>query len=219
MDLREKMRLQRDEEKDRRKEDVLKAAITVFRKSGIERSKMQDFADAAEVGIASVYRYFNNKSEIVIAAATRMWDEEIANFISNFNERGFYKLNGISRVEKILLVFVQVYEDDKQFMRFIEEFDNYIVNENIPREKLKCYEMNILSLMPVMIDALEVGKMDGSINKKVDNNIFYITITHTLISLCQKLILRKNVLNCDEFVSGEAQIKLVIEMALKYLER
>ncbi|MNP28473.1 hypothetical protein D3C76_1214400 [compost metagenome] len=102
-------------------------------------------------------------------------------------------------------------------MRFIEEFDHYVIKEKIPTDKLKIYEHTILDLMPFMVDALEKGKRDGSIKPSIQNEEFYMTITHTLMSLTQKLISRNTILNSDQEVEGESQVRMMIHMAINYI--
>jgi AcrR family transcriptional regulator len=218
MDLKTKRKKEYEDEKDKRKEAVISIAIQVFIEKGIENSKMTDIAEKAEIGIASLYRYFKTKTEIVIEAAIAFWDLEIDAFYQYFNENDFKSLNGITRVSKILDVFINIYINHKDFFRFVEEFDNYVVKENIPTERLCIYEKNILNLMPVMIEALELGKKDGSITQNLNNEQYYMTITHTLISLSQKLILRNIILSSDNIIEGKAQLELVKDMALKYIE-
>jgi AcrR family transcriptional regulator len=218
MDLKTKRKKEYEDEKDKRKEAVISVAIQVFIEKGIENSKMTDIAEKAEIGIASLYRYFKTKTEIVIEAAIAFWDLEIDVFYQHFNENDFKSLNGITRVSKILDVFINIYINHKDFFRFVEEFDNYVVKENIPTERLCIYEKNILNLMPVMIEALELGKKDGSITQNLNNEQYYMTITHTLISLSQKLILRNIILSSDNIIEGKAQLELVKDMALKYIE-
>ena len=57
------------EEAKRRREKVLKVAFKLFVKNSIEAVSMQQIADAAEVGVASVFRYYVNKTDLVIAVS------------------------------------------------------------------------------------------------------------------------------------------------------
>jgi hypothetical protein len=70
-----------------------------------------------------------------------------------------------------------------------------------------------------MYDAISKGKEEGSIKDSIDTEIFYITITHSLMSLSQKLILRGKVLNSDNLIKGDDQIGLLIDMAVNYLKK
>lgn len=219
MNLKAKRKLEMDNQKEKRKEEVVLAAIEVFKEKGIDNSKMTDIAEKAEIGVATVYRYFNTKFDLVIAAATTLWEEEISILYSKFYEPTFKELKGSDRVRSILNLFINIYEDYPEFISFFEHFDNYIIKESIPLESLENYEKIIIDTKVIMFDAIDQGKKDGSIKSSIDNNTFYITITHSLMSLCQKLILRGTILRSDKDVEGSTQLNLLIDMAMGYLCR
>jgi len=100
----------------------------------------------------------------------------------------------------------------------LEQFDNYVVEEQIGVEQLENYEKNIIDLKEITFGAMERGKKDGSIKMDIDNNIFYTTIAHSMMSLSQKLILRGNILKSDSEVNGKKQLALLIEMAEGYIK-
>lgn len=217
MDLRGKRKNELDQQKQLRKEEVIQAAIEVIKVNGIENTKMTEIAESAEVGVASIYRYFKTKPDLVIEVAIRTWEAIITTFFEDFSKTKYTSLNGIQRVESLLEVFLTLYTDHKEFLRFIEEFDNYIIKEKISPGRLEVYENTILNLMPFMVEALEKGKKEGSIKDSVRSEEFYMTLTHTLISLCQKLISRNTILNSDQDIEGESQVKLIIHMAIHYI--
>lgn len=217
MDLKTKRKIELDNQKNQRKEEVISAALEVFKTQGIESTKMTDIAEKAEVGVASVYRYFKTKPELVVDTACKFWKDEISELYVYFTEEAFLKKNGFTKTKEILEVYLQLYKEHQDFIRFIDEFDRYIIKENISKEKLKIYEKSIIDLKPLLLNSLELGKEDGTIRKDLLSEQFYFSINHALMSLCQKLILRGDLLESDEYVQGEEQIKMIIEMALKYI--
>jgi AcrR family transcriptional regulator len=218
MDLREKRKMELEKQKEQRIQDVVAAAVEVFKIKGIENTKMTDIAEMAEVGIASVYRYFKAKPDLVVDAANLFWQQEIDELYKNYTDEVFKKKTGIMKVTEILEVFLELYQNHQDFIKFIDEFDSYVVREKISLEKLKFYEENILDLKSVLTSALDYGKADGTIRMDLQNEQFYFSITHTLMSLCEKLVLRGNVLESDECVASATQIKMIIDMAVEYIK-
>lgn len=49
----------------------------LFVKNSIEAVSIQQIADAAEVGVASVFRYYANKTDLVIAVSAYKWHESL----------------------------------------------------------------------------------------------------------------------------------------------
>ncbi|WP_163192886.1 TetR/AcrR family transcriptional regulator [Clostridium thermarum] len=219
MNPKERRKVEIDNLKEQRKEEVVSAAIEVFKEKGIDNTKMTDIAEKAEVGVASVYRYFKTKFDLVLAAATYLWREDIREIYEQFYDSAFKKLSGIEQIRKILDISIDLYKQYPQYLSFLEYFDNYIVKEKVPAEKLESYEKNVIDMRRGIFEALEQGKKDGSIKADIDNNTFYITITHALMSLSQKLILRGTILKSDYEVSGEDQIRLLVDMAVGYISK
>ena len=219
MDLKAKRKSELDYHKEKRKEDVILAAIEVFKKKGIDNAKMPDIAFEAEVGVATVYRYFKTKADLVIAAGTWLWKEEIADLYRQFCDAGLSRLSGAERIRQLLGGFVGMYREHPGILTFLEHLDNYIVKERLPAEKLAGYKKSIIDIKGLMVGAIKEGIKDGSLREDIDYNEFYITITHGLMSLSQKLLLRGAVLEGDEEVAGERQLKLLIDMAVRYIQR
>jgi AcrR family transcriptional regulator len=217
MNLKVKRKLEMDNQKKKRKEVVVLAAIAVFKEKGIDNSKMTDIAERAEIGVATVYRYFNTKTDIVIESAAIMWEQKISILYEKFSQPKFMELNGADRVREILNLFINIYQKYPEYISFLEHFDNYIVKESIPLENLVSYEKIIIDTKSAIFDAIEQGKKDGSIKNNINNDTFYITITHSLMSLCQKLILRGTILRSNKDVQGVSQLKTLIDMAMLYL--
>lgn len=217
MNLKEKRKRQQEEQKEKRKKEVIVAAVEVFKIKGIDNAKMTDVAEKAEVGVASVYRYFKTKADLAIECATWIWENEISVLYDQFYKDDFLKLNGLEKVRRMLSSFIEIYQNYPQHLSFLEQFDNFIVRENVSLEKLKHYEQSIIEVREIVFKAIEEGQKDGSIKDKVEKNKFYITITHTLMSLCQKLVIRGKILTSDEEVQPVEQIEQVLNMAVEYL--
>ena len=218
MDLKAKRKQEVESQKEQRKEEVVAAAIEVFKRKGIENTKMTDVADEAHVGVASIYRYYKTKPDLVIAAATLLWKKEIDAIYQRFANGDFVKASGLDQVRSILEVFIHLYQYHPEFLRLLHEFDSYVVKESIELEKLSAYEASIINLKSHIGSAFRVGIADGSISSDIDFEIYYDTITHTLMSLCQKLLLRGEIISSDKVVSSETQIRMVIDMAVQYIQ-
>ena len=218
MNLQEKRKQELKSQKEERQENIITAAMEVMKEKGISNSKMTDFAQKAEVAVVSIYRSFNTKPDLVIEAAKKFWEIEIALLTDRFASELYKCQRGIDEIKTQLYIFLELFTQHKDFLAFIEEFDNYSIKENLSLERLEGYEKNITKLNVIMCASLEKGKKDGSIRDDLDNTTFYQTSTHSLMCLCQKLALRGSILKCDFEISGEAQIKLLIDMTISYIK-
>lgn len=55
------------------------------RKKGIEAVTMNEIANACSIGIATLYRHYNTKAELVLAVSARIWDD----FMKKNDERRY----------------------------------------------------------------------------------------------------------------------------------
>ena len=60
-------------DKEAKKNQIIHAALQVFAKNGIAKSKMIDIADAAGVGKGTIYEYFRSKEDIFAEAYQAMF--------------------------------------------------------------------------------------------------------------------------------------------------
>ncbi len=60
-------------DKEEKKNQIIQAAMQVFSKNGITKSKMIDIAKAAGIGKGTIYEYFRSKEEIFSAAFHAMF--------------------------------------------------------------------------------------------------------------------------------------------------
>ncbi|SKA80136.1 transcriptional regulator, TetR family [Caloramator quimbayensis] len=203
--------------KEAKKELIISSALELFLQKGINETKITDIAEKSGVGVASVYRYFENKTNILICAATLFWQKEINKYYEMYNRDEFKNLNGLEKIKSLLYSFLEIYNHEPQFFSFLEQFDNYIKTEHVSSNLLKNYEENILNLKDLILVSIEQGKNEGLIRKDLNSSEFYITVTHSLMSLCQKLILRGDILESDNIICANAQIELLIKMSLNYI--
>jgi len=211
MTAKEKYVEEKDELKNARISRIFESSFILFSEKGIDTIAMTDIAKKAEIGVASLYRYFSTKDEIAIRTAIWAWEKEKKAIIPEITNSDFEKLTGLEQIDKIISLFIKLYEDENDFFRFIYFFDSYVVRTEITPERLSDYEKIIESVQIIVRKSLEKGIMDGSINPeyKTQINELYFTIMHTIFSITQKLCLSGNMLNMDKIVNGKMELELL----------
>mgnify|MGYP001810078165 CR=1 FL=1 len=198
-----------------RKALVAQAAFDVFCRSGIEGTTMVMVAEAAGVGVASVYRYYETKFDLALATALWVWESRIHPLLPQTVTE--YP-TGFERIQALLSVILTLMEGDADVLRFLEYFDNFVVSQHIPADKLSDYNRSLEKAKPLVIEAFTKGQQDGSIRSDRDGVEFYYVTARTLMSLAQKLILRGHVVESDDMIGVQNQVQFVIDMAMHYLK-
>ena len=103
----EKLAEERDELKNARIERILLSAFSLFSHNGIDAIAMTDIAKNAEIGVASLYRYFATKDEIAIRTAMWAWESQKKMVIPILKAADYENLNGYGQLAQILKLFFE----------------------------------------------------------------------------------------------------------------
>jgi AcrR family transcriptional regulator len=57
----------RQKQKEKRERDILAAAARLLAENGFQATSVEEIAELAEVGVATIYNYFNTKADVVMA--------------------------------------------------------------------------------------------------------------------------------------------------------
>ncbi len=209
-----------DPQRNARIEKILSAAYELFSKRGIEDVAMTDIADRSKIGVASLYRYFETKEILVVKTATQVWETQMENVLPSLLRPKYKNSNGYEQLQEIFALFIKLYENETDFLRFIYLFDAFAVKEKIPKEAMSNYEAKILLVKQIISDAIQKGFDDGSINDKYKNygEMLYFTLMHTFFSVAQKLSLSGKMLDMDTKKNGSMQLKLLADVLLSGLK-
>ena len=189
---------------------VVEISTDLFMQKSISEVTIKDIATVAGIGEATIYRYFTNKENIVLACAMMLQSEV---------SKKYFKLDeGVTGLEKLEIFYnsyLEVFKKNPDYFYFIREFDAfmYAQNPNI----LKSYEKSIDKYHSDFISAYELGIKDGSIEPVKNIDVFYFSTTHSLMELCKKLSIRKALLTQDKTLKKAAEIQCLIKIILKSL--
>lgn len=217
MEAREKRKLERAQQVESRRTEICEAALEEFIEKGIDRARIEDIARRAEVGPATVYRYFENKQNLAVECAAGFWSSQVDALLPEIEKVKKADLSGYEQVAALLQVVGGLYHTNPIWLRLLEQFDNYVVREKIPRELLTEYENSIFRTQNILLDAIWAGQKDGTIRKDLDGRSFCVTTTHAITALSQKLLLRGDVLQSDAQLNAETQLRMLVGMALSYI--
>ena len=202
--------------REKRMEEAVYAAAELFLKNGIAPVKMTDVADAAAMGVASLYRYFGTKNVLVIRAGALLWRDVRTLYENRFDPAVMAPLPGMERIRLLFSLFEELYRDHRPFVSLIGELDDFLAAQDVPPEELKRYEDSLLNFYAVFRAAFAAGVADGTVRGDVDPDRFYRTISHAATALELKL-LRGSLLPGDRLDDPE-ELHELLEMALARLK-
>jgi len=109
-----KRRVPRQERSRRRVEGLLDAAARLVVEQGVESLSTRDIAQAAGAPVASLYQYFADKEDVLLALAQRDMDEMDAQVLEDLGKLEVLSVSSVVRTT--MLAFVTVYHRRRAFV-------------------------------------------------------------------------------------------------------
>ena len=197
--------------KDAKINFLVDVATDLFMCRSIQDVTIRDIAITAQVGEATIYRYFGKKQELVVQSAMKL-----QGIVSSDYFKLDDKMNGYQKLEAFYLSYLNIFDNHRDFYKFLSEFDAYMSVENA--DVLNPYENAIDLYKNAYMSAYKQGLKDGSVKEQKDIELFYFSTTHSILELCKKLAL-KAVLNQDLAIEKLGEVRCLIDIVLGTLKK
>ena len=195
---------------------AVECASRLFLERGIDAVKMTDIAEAAGMGVATLYRHFSTKAAVALAASMRMLEHLLDEYASIVASDAYQQLDGASRLELLLSTYCDQYVYRPGFAAFIDELDRLILAGAVSSDAVLSYTRMLASIYPHFEAAYQLGCTDGSIMRRIDFELFYRSVAHALMSVASKLS-RGEVLPSDDFSASRDELDCLVDIAIRSL--
>ena len=164
------------EETNRR---ILDAVFCIFSEMSIDKVSMANVANKAGIGIATLYRYYRTKPELVVAVGTHVW----SNFIRNYTPiRNDDKITAVEELEFFLDSFLELYKNHKKLLCFNQFFNIYIRNEAVPQKALNSYNEMVDRLAMRFHRTYVKGESDKTLCTEMSEKAMFLSIVHLMLA-------------------------------------
>ena len=178
----------RNREKDElemaeRRNTILREGFRLFESKGIETTGMQEIADACHLGIATLYRYYRNKLDLVIDIGTRQWEQYFVHISNTRARQNVDQMTADKELEFYLDFYIDLYRNHKDLLRFNNNFNSYVMHEGATAEQLKPYLTAIGSISFFFHSLYEKGKKDGTIRTDMPEEKMFASTVHIMLAV------------------------------------
>lgn len=176
-----------EEQREKNIRLVTEKALDCFLENGIEKTKISDIAQLSGLTERSVFRYFETKADLVLAASLLYWNRVLERIdrMSHVNSDG--STTGLEDAEKILICYSKLYRLDPKGMRFTLDAELTLHSagrlHEIRNQPPEPYETS----NGPMAKAIRKGLVDGSINPDVDVREIYYNSYDAILGIMQRL--------------------------------
>lgn len=199
--------------KEIRYKNIVEAAEKLFTKNSWDKVQMQDIADEAGLGVATLFRYFPKKQRVIVAVAVKILSQDLKFFQKIHNET-------MTSIQKIEVIFQHLNRLNRpgeiESAKFIDIFDSNIAEiENYKDETTQYFKIRN-DISKIVTNIVIEGQKDGSFpeGKTMTEEIMTMINSYALFS--RKLAMMKSVLDLETNPSAEEQLRIMHDM---YMER
>lgn len=159
--------------KAERRRSMISAARKLFAEYGFENTTMQNIADEAKVGVATLFRYFPRKEDLIIEVVKEAIEQQVPCFeeITQSNK------TGIEKMEDVLTAYIDfISEEYRETTKLLEAFELYITFVPVEKSMLEEIEKAYGEISSIVAEIVKEGKEDGSIQLSISDEFVWNTI-------------------------------------------
>ncbi|MBQ7670071.1 MAG: TetR/AcrR family transcriptional regulator [Clostridia bacterium] len=166
-----------------RRDAMLKEGFRLFSEKGIEAVSMNEVANACGVGIATLYRYYKTKLELVLAIGVAKWRDFAGHVQNRRAERSVDGMTAAEELDLYLDCYIDLYRDNKDLLRFNQNFNNYVQHEGATAEQMTPYLQAIGEFAGYFHRLYEKGKRDKTVRTDLPEKKLFAATAHIMIAV------------------------------------
>ena len=170
---------------------------------------MQHIADAAGIGVATLFRYFPKKELVIIAVAEQLLSRELG-FFHAIQEK---KLSGFEKIEAIFHQYNRLKTPDViDEAKFIDRFDANIGDiEDYETAAAKYFEIR-KEIALIVKNIVQEGQADGSLPQGASMMDEIMTMINNFGLFARKLALMNDILELEATPDAKQQLSIIHDM-------
>jgi len=213
MDPKDRYEQERNENRNQREQLILSSAERVFAEKGIEKTTMQNIAKEANLGIATLFRYFPKKEKLVVAVAVRM----IEPVLEEFKSVSRLPLTCIDKIDRLLDQFIApIRFNNELHIKFLEDFESYAAHSPEPLEDIEDFNNQYRKVSRVFSSIIQEGIDDGSLRPDLPVHDTLTTVVNATAIFARKLSLQ-SILRLESDLEAERQLDILKKIIMSYL--
>ena len=163
------------------RERLLEAGYKLFNARTIESVSLEQIARAAGIGVATLYRYFGNKTDLAIAISVWKWNEYLQE-LTLLSDAGEREKSGAEHFAFYLNSFLEMYRDHRDMLRYNQFFNVYIQGAGTDKARMAPYEQVIGRFADRFRLIWEKGEKDGTLRTEIPWKRAFSATLHVMLA-------------------------------------
>jgi AcrR family transcriptional regulator len=191
----------------------MESGFRLFSEKGIETVKMADIVEDCGVSRQSLYRYFSNKTDLVIAIGAWQWEKYITHYTAQLPAERFDKLTAAERMKLYLDSFIDLYRSHRDVLRYNYYFNSFLANERVSQEQSRSYQDVVDTLKKAFHELYLTGMKDGTLRTDLPESVMFSSSFHIMLAAVTRYAMGLVYLEAD--VDPERELVLLEEALFK----
>ena len=170
-------------EMTQRRAAILTAGFELFSQRAIEAVSMQEVAAGSGVGIATLYRYFPTKLDLVIAVSAQQWESVYTELTEAIEKSGVLDKTAAEMFDCFLGCFIYLYKNHAPLLRFNYDFSHYVANAGVTREQLEANSKAMRAFSGIFHKVWERAQSDGTLRGDLSENELFSSVMHIMLAV------------------------------------
>ncbi|MBR2698888.1 MAG: TetR/AcrR family transcriptional regulator [Clostridia bacterium] len=164
--------------KDATQKKIIETAYRLFCENTIDATTYQKIANTSGLGIATLFRYFPTKTDLVAQVSVWAWKR----YLDRESPIDWQKGTAAEILELFLNEFIVLYRDSRDLLRFNQFFNVYVQREGVLPDVMKPYHNVIDTVASKFHRLYEKAEADGTVRTDIPENVMFSTILHLMLA-------------------------------------
>ena len=174
---------------------VIQTANEMFLQKGLEGVSMEDIAEGCQLGVATIYRYFKNKKNLLLKCGSWEWQRTHEHYKQKLTQQNYAAKRGEEQLYMLFDCVTDFCCKRKDFMLFLYKLDLYLAEHTTGEEEMAEYNSAKIDYHNLFVAAYKKGVEQGDFKPDIDVDRHYYYIAHAIMSSSQKLAMSTLVAN------------------------
>lgn len=200
---------------EQRKEKIIHTAYEMFCELGIDGVNLAEIAKKANVGASAIYRYFDNKTNLLWHTQKILWNEVVNQINVDGHEQLLSAQNGFEEISILLYRFKVLYTRHSSYLLFGNDYKMYLIRNNCTLPKWK-HDQLLEPVFTIFQTALRRGYADGSIRREESMENQFFTVWGVMYGFAERIAVYSKMYGESEH--WDRQFDLVYRNTIKCLK-
>lgn len=196
---------------------VIDSSIALFRRYGLEASTIELIAADCGLTMRSVYRYFETKDDLVLAATSAYWTKMYDTIDEIFKPVIEQDITGYEMFKIIVGSMYDVYIQTKDSMMMLQEMQSFLYKHGIKITDVAAKMGEFKPYHAPVLTALKKGMADGTIRPDLDPVFTRNFAQNLMVGLMQKLTTVEADEQANSAFRPKEQLETMAGMLLDYV--